>query len=82
MNIAWPVRQEPLLVPDHVGEVHLWGRVFEHDLGWRGEWARPAGLYRTWDRSLDVAMQELLERYGLGVRVRGEDEPPRQLVPA
>jgi hypothetical protein len=65
-----------------LGEVHLWGRVFEYDLGWRAEWARPVGLFRTWDPSLDVAMRELLERYGLDVRVRGEDEPPRQLVPA
>jgi hypothetical protein len=82
MNIGWPVRQEPLLVPDHVGEVHLWGRVFEHDLGWRAAWARPAGLHRTWDPALDGEMQGLLERSGLCVSVRGEDEPPRQLVPA
>jgi len=76
---SWAARWNPAFV---LGEVHLWGRVFEHDLGWRAEWARPVGLYRTWDPSLDVSMQELLERYGLDVRVRGEDEPPRQLVPA
>jgi hypothetical protein len=72
-------RSNPELV---LGEVYLWGRVFEHDLGWRAEWARPAGLYLTWDPSQDAAMRDLLERYGLDVRVRGEDEPPRQLVPA
>jgi len=48
-----------------LGEVRLWGRVFEHQLGWRAEWAYPVGLFRTWERSLDDRMERLLERYGI-----------------
>jgi hypothetical protein len=48
-----------------LGEVRLWGRVFEHQLGWRAEWAYPVGLYRTWHPELDDQMQQLLRGYDI-----------------
>ena len=48
-----------------IGEVRLWGRVFEHEHGWRAEWAYPIGLYPTWPAPADEPMGALFERYEL-----------------
>jgi hypothetical protein len=48
-----------------LGEVRLWGRVFEHRHGWRAERAYPAGLFRTWADPLEPMMQRLLDAYGI-----------------
>jgi hypothetical protein len=43
------------------GEVHLWGRVVEHSLGWRAEFAYPKSIgFPTWMIPLNVAEAESL----------------------
>lgn len=44
-----------------IGPVRLWGRVFEHELGWRAELAYPAGLFSL--RPDDPVIAPLLESY-------------------
>lgn len=47
-----------------VGEVLLWGKVYEYDKGWRGQYAQPSVLYDN--GRPEVA--ELARRYGCEVR--------------
>lgn len=62
------------LTGDYVsGEVLLWGRVFEHERGWRAEFARPHRLYRLWRGGLtEDSMQRLADAYGVEI----VDPPP------
>jgi hypothetical protein len=47
-----------------VGEVLLWGRVFEHEEGWRGEFARPHRLWRLWGPGYEARLEHLAAGYG------------------
>jgi len=44
-----------------LGEVHLWGTVVEHKLGWRGQFAYPKSLFLTSDQ-LPFTLAELIAR--------------------
>lgn len=57
------------------GEVRLWGRLVEHEKGWRAEHARPSCLYRTWDDEIDGQVVEVAGRYGVPVV-----QPPHALT--
>ena len=56
-----------------VGRVALWGRVMEHELGWRAQWAYPLELWAGDEH------RELLQVYRVPVG-RGEEGP--QLLPS
>jgi hypothetical protein len=58
-----------------LGEALLWGRVFEHQDGWRAEYARTHRLYRLWEPELEPRMTLLAHAYGVEIV-----EPPPSLV--
>lgn len=64
---SWFARMEPSPSGDTlvVGPVRMWGRVFEHERGWRAEFAHPAGLYATWDVTEAAGIERLLDRYAI-----------------
>jgi hypothetical protein len=69
-------RDEPHTVARVIGRVMLWGRVVEHEDGWRAERAFPLDVY-TGDRALGrhlvsvvAARPAELERSGQRVRAR------------
>lgn len=53
-----------------VGEVDLWGKIIEHQDGYRAEYARIVGVYRTNRRSFIVAA-----RYGVPLLPRPHIRP-------
>lgn len=50
-----------------VGEVEMWGKVWEHDLGYRAEFARPRALWGLAGGMGLPAVQTLADRYGVPV---------------
>ena len=49
-----------------VGPVRLWGRVYEHERGWRAEYGYPIALYETWsDDRPPLEIERLLRRYAI-----------------
>jgi hypothetical protein len=62
-----------------VGEVALWGKVIQHERGWRGQYAYPRHLYAFTD---DAAIAEgLRERYRVPVAYGAEAERLRRVLP-
>jgi hypothetical protein len=62
-----------------VGEVSLWGRVVQHDRGWRASQAYPRHLYAFTD---DPHVADTLrERYGVPVEYGADAERLRRLLP-
>jgi hypothetical protein len=53
--------------PVAYGRVALWGRVVEHERGWRGQYARPLELHLC--GAADDIAWELVEAYGLPVEL-------------
>ena len=53
-------RDEPDTVARVIGRVMLWGRVVEHEDGWRAERAYPLDVY-TGDRALQPRLEWLLD---------------------
>ena len=53
-------RDEPHTVARVIGRVMLWGRVVEHEDGWRAERAYPLDVY-TGDRGLQRRLEWLLD---------------------
>ena len=47
-----------------VGEVYLWGKVIEHQYGWRAQFAYPKSLSFLWGRWLGATEMEALAAYG------------------
>jgi hypothetical protein len=53
-------RDEPHTVARVIGRVRLWGRVVEHEDGWRAERAYPLDVY-TGDRAVRTRLESLLD---------------------
>lgn len=47
------------------GEVLLWGQVYEHEMGYRAEWAKPAAIYELPMRAGMVTPASVSEFYGV-----------------
>jgi hypothetical protein len=47
------------------GRVALWGRVVDHELGYRAEHAYPQVLYLRGDRRYDELIRRLADRYAI-----------------
>lgn len=47
------------------GQVHMWGRVIEHQLGYRSEWAKIISLDGVMPPAKKAVLTALRERYGL-----------------
>jgi hypothetical protein len=51
-----------------VGEVRLWGKMWEHELGWRAQFARPAALYYVkWGGHPRELVEAMAARYAVSV---------------
>ncbi len=62
-----------------VGEVSLWGKIIQHERGWRAGYAYPRHLYVFTD---DAMLAETLrERYGVPVTWGSDAERLRRLLP-
>lgn len=55
-----------------VGEVAVWGRLVDHERGWRAEHARPLSLLRLWNDDIHDSIAAIAEDYGLTIR---DDQP-------
>lgn len=62
-----------------VGEIALWGKVVEHERGWRASMAYPRHLYAFTDDPMIA--QTLRERYGVPVEWGADAEAIRELLP-
>lgn len=65
---------------DIAGEVYLWGKIEEHEVGYLAEFAYPKRLYPHSDFDPVIAMQ-LEDEYGVPCEYREEFKKPMQQVP-
>jgi hypothetical protein len=63
-----------------VGEVSLWGKIVQHERGWRASMAYPRHLYVFTDDPMIA--ETLRERYGVPVEWGSDAERLRRLLPA
>ena len=63
-----------------VGEVALWGKIIQHERGWRASAAYPRHLYVFTDEPM--LPETLRERYGIPVEWGPDAERLRRLLPA
>jgi hypothetical protein len=63
-----------------VGEVSLWGKILQHERGWRASSAYPRHLYAFTEDAL--LAETLRERYGVPVEWGPDAERLRRLLPA
>lgn len=51
-----------------LGRAKLWGKVYEHECGWRAQHAYPLGLYPTWQgHQAETKLSFVLARYGIEI---------------
>jgi len=62
-----------------VGEVSLWGKIIQHERGWRASCAYPRHLYAFTDDPMIA--ETLRERYGVPVEWGAEVERLRRMLP-
>jgi len=60
-------RTDPWPSPLVYGEVYLWGKVVEHEHGWRAQYAYPKSLIFLWTRWSEVTGLEALTAYGANI---------------
>lgn len=63
---------------DVAGEVYLWGKVDEHEIGYLADFAYPKKLYPHADLDPVIAMQ-LEDEYGVPVEYRQEFSKPKPI---